>query len=289
MLKLNGVQAMIDTATAMGITTFTDPSRYGLSLTLGGGEVRMVDMATAFGVFANQGYRVELDPILEVKNSHGKVISQKKNISPIFGKKVLDAGVAFLITNILQDNKARQIEFGSNSELVIPNQYVAAKTGTTNDFKDNWTLGYTPNYLVATWVGNNDNSPMGGVVSGITGAAPIWHDIMSYILQGKTTEPPTQPQDVTKGSVCKGSGLPPGPGRSCDLTTDYFIKGKYPKKTDPGTQAVFVNKDSQTLVTTPGDTNAEPKDEYIIQDPLGDKYCVTCNHPELSPSPTPTP
>jgi membrane carboxypeptidase/penicillin-binding protein len=173
--------------------------------------------------------------------------------------------------------------------LVIPKQFVAAKTGTTNDFKDNWTIGYTPNYLVATWVGNNDNTPMGGVVSGITGAAPIWHDIMSYILEGKTTSAPTQPSDVVKGAVCKGSGLPPGPGKSCDLTTDFFVRGKLPKKYDPGTQAIFVVKD-QNVLPSPGVTdNLEPKDEYIVQDPLGDKYCVSCNHPELSPSPTPTP
>ncbi len=290
MLKLNGVQAMMATASAMGISTWKDPSRYGLSLTLGGGEVKMVDMATAFGVFANQGYRVDLDPILQVKNRQGKVIAQKKNVSPIFGKKVLPQSIAYLITNILQDNNARKIEFGSNSELVIPDQYVAAKTGTTNDFKDNWTIGYTPSFLVATWVGNNDNTPMGGVVSGITGAAPIWHDIMSYILQGKVTSPPNVPSDVVKGAVCKGSGLPPGPGRSCELTIDYFVKGKLPKKYDPGNQAVFVKKDSQTLPTDPKDTdNLEPKDEYIIQDPLGDKYCVSCNHPELSPTPTPNP
>ncbi len=290
MLKINGVQAMMATASAMGISTWSDPSHYGLSLTLGGGEVKMTDMATAFGVFANQGYRVDLDPVLKVSNSQGKVIQQKKNVSPIFGKKVLSQAITFLITNILQDNNARQIEFGPNSELVIPKQFVAVKTGTTNDFKDNWTIGYTPDYLVATWVGNNDNTPMGGVVSGITGAAPIWHDIMSFILQDKTTQPLSVPSDVVQLAVCAQSGLPPGPGQTCDLKPDYFIKGKYPKAKDPGQQAVFVKKDSQTLITDPKDTdNTEPKNEYIIQDPTGDKYCVTCNHPELSPSPTPTP
>lgn len=289
MLKLNGVQAMIATASAMGITTWTDPSNYGLSLTLGGGEVRMVDMATAFGVFANQGYRVNLDPILEVKNSQGKIIEQKKNVSPIFGKKVLPQSVTFLITNILQDNSARLLEFGPNSELVIPKQFVAVKTGTTNDFKDNWTIGYTPDYLVATWVGNNDNTPMGGVVSGITGAAPIWNDIMSYILQDKITQAPTVPSGVVKRAVCASSGLPPGPGASCDLRTDYFIAGKYPKKIDPGTQATWVVKDQNMLPPENQTDNLEAKDEYIIQDPTGDKFCVTCSHPELSPSPTPTP
>ncbi|MEK7501909.1 MAG: transglycosylase domain-containing protein [Patescibacteria group bacterium] len=190
MLKLNGIPAMIATASAMGITTFNDQSRYGLSLTLGGGEVTMLDMATAFGVFANSGYKISLHPILKVIDSKGKVLEEyKPPPSPIFGKKILPEGVAFIISDILSDNQARAMTFGTNSPLRIGNLPVAVKTGTTNDFRDNWTIGYTPSYTVAVWVGNNDNTPMSGLVSGITGAAPIWHNIMANLLEGRPAQP----------------------------------------------------------------------------------------------------
>ena len=213
MLELNGVNAMVATASAMGITTFTDPQKYGLSLTLGGAEVRMVDMATAFGVFANSGYRIDLHPILKVTDKTGKVLQQyTPPLSPIFGNKVLPDGVAFIISDILSDNNARLQEFGDNSELKIPGQVVSVKTGTTNNFRDNWTIGYTPSFLVAAWVGNDDNSQMSGLVSGITGAAPIWNDIMSHLLKGKTPEPMSRPPGIVQKAFCSDTGLIPAAG-----------------------------------------------------------------------------
>ncbi|MGH7245449.1 MAG: transglycosylase domain-containing protein, partial [Candidatus Levyibacteriota bacterium] len=172
MLKANGVESMIATASAMGISTFSSAGDYGLSLTLGGGEVSMLDMTTAYGVFANAGYRIDLHPILEVQDRKGNILEQySPPPSPIFGKKVLPSGDTFIISDILADNGARLADFGGNSALYIPNQFVPVKTGTTNDFRDNWTIGYTPNYVVAVWVGNNDNSPMSqSLASGITGA-----------------------------------------------------------------------------------------------------------------------
>ena len=144
MLKLNGLEAMIATASAMGINSFTDPDRYGLSLTLGGGEVTMVEMVQAYGVFANSGYKINLHPILKVTDSKGKVLQQYKPVeSPLLGKKVLPDGVAYIISNILGDNGARSAEFGSNSPLYIKGFNVSVKTGTTNDYRDNWTIGYT--------------------------------------------------------------------------------------------------------------------------------------------------
>ena len=292
MLKLNTVEGMIATASAMGISTFTDPERYGLSLTLGGGEVTMTDMATAFGVFANKGYRVNLNPIIQVTRSDGKVLEKKKYEPTIFGKKILPEEVTYIISDILADNKARTLEFGSSSELVIPNQFVSVKTGTTNDYKDNWTIGYTPKYLTATWVGNNDNTPMGGVVSGITGAAPIWHDIMSYILKDKKTAESPQPKNVIRANICAQSGLPPSSpaNDSCQIKSELFVKGKLPKKSDPGKTATWVDKTTQDLPKDPKQTdNLEAKDEYVVEDPTGDKYCVTCNHPTPTPTPTPAP
>lgn len=290
MLKVNGIPAMIATASAMGITTFTSSSDYGLSLTLGGGEVRMIDMAQAYGVFANQGYRINLHPILKVTDHSGKVLEQyTPPSSPIFGKKVLPTGVAFIISDILADNGARLQEFGPSSELKIDKKIVSAKTGTTNDFKDNWTLGYTPSYVVAAWVGNNDATPMSSIVSGITGAAPIWHDIMSHLLENKSPEPITRPNNIIQKAVCSDSGLLPPVGGTCPTRNEYFIKGTEPKLSAPGPENTWVDKTTQDLAK-PGQTdNIEAKPEVVITDPTGDRYCLTCNHPFLSPTPTPTP
>lgn len=290
MLKLNSIEAMVATASAMGISTYTDPSKYGLSLTLGGGEVTMLDMATAFGVFANQGYRINLHPILKVTDATGKVLeAYTPPPSPIFGKKVLPASVTFIISNILQDNSARLLEFGANSALKIDDQHVAVKTGTTNDLKDNWTIGYTPSYLVAAWVGNNDNTSMSSIASGITGAAPIWHTIMADLIKDKKVELPKQPKDVIGKYVCATSGLLPADGSpdKCPVRYEYFVKGTEPRRSEGTRQKVFIDKTTQDLAK-PGQTdNVEEKEEVIITDPLGNKYCTTCAHP--SPSPTPSP
>lgn len=292
MLKLNGLDAMIATASAMGISTFTDPSRYGLSLTLGGGEVTMVDMATAFGVFANGGYRIDPHPILQVIDSSGKTLEEyTPPESPIFGKKVLPDGVAYIISDILADNQARTAEFGPNSALYIPHQFVSVKTGTTNDLKDNWTIGYTPDYVVATWVGNSDSSPMSGLVSGITGAAPIWHDLMTYLLQGTTVKERLKPTDVTSRGECSLPEVTPQPNQPapapvCSSKGDLTLKN-VPQKTNvvTKTEAVWVDKTTGDLAK-PGQTdNVEPKDETIMTDKIGNRYCVTCNH--VTPTPTP--
>lgn len=285
MLKANGIEAMIATASAMGITTFDDPSRYGLSLTLGGGEVLMTEMATAFGVFANQGYRIDLHPILKITDSSGKVIEEyTPPSSPIFGKKVLPSGVAYIISQMLLDNNARLAAFGPSSELKIGNQPVAVKTGTTNDYRDNWTIGYTPTRLVVTWVGNNDNTPMGNVTSGVTGAAPIWHNIMEHVLDEKPAQWPPKPAEVIGKTVCSTSGLLPG-SSGCPTRFEYFIKGMEPKKFEGGKQKVFIDKGTNDLAK-PGQTdNVEEREEMIVTDPTGDRYCVTCPHPEPSPTP----
>lgn len=288
MLKMNGVEDMIATASAMGITTLGSADKYGLALTLGGGEVLMTDMATAFGVFANQGYRIDLHPILKVVDNKGKVLEEyKAPNSPIFGKKVLSSDVAFIISDILADNKARLIEFGSNSELVVKRQHVSVKTGTTNDFKDNWTIGYTPSYLVAVWVGNNDNRPMSGIASGITGAAPIWNKLMTHLLEGKAPEIPQKPPSVIGQYVCT-TIVTGGEGQNCPTRFEYIIKGT--KTKNYGTvkqEPMWVDKTTHAQAA-PGQTdNVEAKDETVMTDSFGNKYCLSCAHP--GPSPTPNP
>ena len=287
MLKLNTVEGMMATASAMGITTFEDSQRYGLSLTLGGGEVTMLDMSTAFGVFANKGYRVDLNPILEIKDSEGRVVERKNNASPIFGKRVLPEGVTFIISDILSDNSARSAAFGSFSDLYIPNQTVSVKTGTTNDLRDNWTIGYTPNFLVVSWVGNNDNSPMSSVASGLSGASPIWNEIMSYILKDKKTAPYQKPDSVAGINVCRASGLLPPDTGGCETKYEYFLRDSIPKRRDPGKQAVWIDKGTNDLPSEGQTENLESREEYVIEDATGDKYCVSCPHPTPEPAPQP--
>jgi len=288
MLKVNGVPAMIATASAMGITTFTEPEKYGLSLTLGGGEVTMLEMVTAYGVFANGGYRINLHPILKIVDNHGKVIDDySPPPSPIFGKKILPEGISFIISDILADNNARLLEFGPSSSLRIPNQTVSVKTGTTNDFRDNWTFGYTPDFVVASWVGNNDNTPMNNIASGITGAAPIWHDIMAYLLKDRVPHPISRPPNVIQKKVCSLSGLippPDGTPNRCETRFEYFIKGTEPYKIDPGLQKARIDKTTNDLALPNQTDNVDERNVLIVTDVTGQIYCASCPHP----NPTPT-
>ncbi len=208
-----GVATMVEKGRAMGITSWTDPSRFGLSLTLGGGDVTMMDMARVFGTLANGGQEIELQPILEVTDYTGHVL--EKN-TPKQGAQAVKPGVAWIMSNILSDNTARMSAFGPNSSLVIPGKTVSVKTGTTDSKRDNWTIGYTPSLLTAVWVGNNNNAPMDPLLtSGITGAAPIWHDIMTEFLKDKPDEVPPKPDDVI--SIPCYFNRP-----------EYFIKGTEP-------------------------------------------------------------
>ncbi|KKR73975.1 MAG: Penicillin-binding protein [Candidatus Woesebacteria bacterium GW2011_GWA2_40_7] len=220
-LAINGVDNFVGFANQIGISTFIDPKNYGLSLTLGGGEVRPYDMAEAFGVFANQGIREPLIAITKVTDWKGITLEQtdvKKQ--ELTGTRVLDPTVTFLISHILLDNGARSAAFGTNSQLNVKgHSEVSVKTGTTNDRRDNWTIGYTGDAVVVTWVGNNDNSQMSGAVSGISGASPIWNKVMkavldkaeagAYELDGKSIPAgnrghawPKQPEGVTGANIC---------------------------------------------------------------------------------------
>ncbi len=179
-LSTIGVQNFVEHAQKMGISTWGDSSRFGLSLTLGGGEVTMVDMSKAFGALANQGYSEDIQSILKVQDQTGNTMYEMQPVQ----KKVLNEGIAYIISDILSDNTARTMAFGFHSALEIPGYKVAVKTGTTDVKKDNWTIGYTPNFLTTVWVGNNDGTPMNpALTSGITGAAPIWNRVMSYVIK----------------------------------------------------------------------------------------------------------
>lgn len=272
-LNLNGVETFIASASAMGISTFIDPANYGLSLTLGGGEVYMTDMAIAYGVLANMGIKQTLTPILKVEDKDGKTLEEFQE-NP--GERVLSRETSYIIQNILSDDGARSMVFGRGSLLNIKNHpEVAVKTGTTNDLRDNWTFGYTVDYVIGTWVGNNDNSKMRGVVSGISGAAPIWNKIMTQLLKDKTVKKPVVPTDIIGINVCNlTGGVVPEEG--CDSHYEYFNK-KFLPKIISSRMNVLINKDTGRIVKdNEVAPNAEWQDHIIVTDISGVKVCLDC-------------
>jgi membrane peptidoglycan carboxypeptidase len=223
-LRHVGIPAMLKVAHAAGITTMNDEQRYGLALTLGGGEVRLLDLTDAYASFDTGGIHHDPVAILRVVDSSGKVLYDWQ---PTAGRRAVSPQVAYLITNILSDNAARMPEFGDNSPLLL-DRPAAAKTGTTTDFHDNWTAGYTPDLAVGVWVGNADNTPMVDV-SGISGAAPIWHDFMETALRKVPPGNFQVPSGMVHETICPGTGLPPD--AACPRRQDeVFIAGTEPHR-----------------------------------------------------------
>lgn len=236
-----GVSNMVALGQKMGIASWQDPTDYGLSLTLGGGDVRLIELAQAYATIANNGVRVNLHSIQSVTNSSGEIIYENtcgsgKNrfiidgTENICGEKVLDPRITYILTDILSDNTARSPAFGSHSALNIPGHKVAVKTGTSNDLRDNVTIGYTPNILVATWVGNNDNSPMSRLASGITGAAPIWNKIITNLIDEKNTSWEA-PSGLVQKPICPLTGTLPCSG--CGIKNEWFLEENQPQSCEP--------------------------------------------------------
>jgi 1A family penicillin-binding protein len=188
-LYLAGVRDSLKLAADMGITTLTDPERYGLTVVLGGGEVRLLDMTRAYGVFANEGVRAKPRSILRIEDSRGNTLEE----TVVEQHRVLDRNVALMISDVLSDNVARTPLWGANSLVHFPARDVASKTGTTDDLRDAWIVGYTPNLSVGAWAGNNDNSPMGGGLSGLI-VTPMWRNFMNIALPKLPVESFAQPQ-----------------------------------------------------------------------------------------------
>ena len=222
-LKIAGINTMIAQAQKMGITTFTDPSRYGLALTLGGGETKLLELTNAYSVFADKGMYHATTPILEIDDPSGKVLYKPQ----AQGTQVLDKGVAFLISDILSDDGARTIAFGAGSLLNISGRQVAVKTGTTDDKRDNYAIGFTPSVVAGVWVGNSNNEKMNPyVASGISGASPIWNTFMKAYLKDKPVEKFEAPEDVQKFTVDELTGGLPY--EDFPTRSEWFIKGTEP-------------------------------------------------------------
>ena len=264
LIQAVGPKNVVNTAHRMGINTL-NLERYGLALTLGGGETTLLDMTYANSVLANQGvlagvpvdpqqkkpgYR-ELDPvaILKVTDANNKVLYEYKQPQT---QRIVTPQLSFLMSDILSDNSARTPGFGSNSVLRL-SRPAAVKTGTTSDWRDNWTIGYTPDYAVGVWVGNADNAEMEHI-SGVSGAGPIWHDVMEKIHQTIPVHPFVEPPGMTRVEVCATSGLLPTP--YCpERVKELFIAGTEPKTYDNVWQSFRINKLSGKLATacTPPD------------------------------------
>lgn len=230
MLALVGVKNMLRTAYDSGLKSLepTDENlrRFGLSVTLGGGEVRLLELTSGFATFASGGVYHDHTAVLKVEDKSGRVLEEVKEVK---GREVMGRDVAFLISHILSDNNARSAVFGSGSLLNVSGRTVAVKTGTTDDKRDNWAVGYTPSVVVGVWVGNNDNSPMDAkIASGITGATPIWNKIMVAVLSGKSAEIFEIPENVHAIEIDSlGGGLP---CRDLAKRSEYFIKSTEPTR-----------------------------------------------------------
>jgi 1A family penicillin-binding protein len=271
MLGMVGIKDVLETAYEMGISTLPPNqetlNRVGLSLTLGGGEVRLLEITGAFSSFVNHGFKVEPTAILKVESADGKVMEEN---NPKKKKRVLKEEEAFIMADILSDNAARSDVFGTNSLLNIPGYDVAVKTGTTNDKRDNWTIGGNEQAVVGVWVGNNDNSAMLNVASGVTGASPIWRRILLESFKGKPNTSFTPPDGIVTASVDSVSGMAAHDGYPSRV--EYFVKG-----TEPGKDTIHVKlkvcKGDGNLAT-PSDVAAGNYDEkeYFVfkeEDPTG--------------------
>jgi len=237
MLARIGVADVMEKGYEMGLTNWEPTSQnmqnVGLSLVLGGREVSLLDIVTAYGAFANKGVKKDAITILEVKDNSGKMLFEAKDKD---GQEVLSEEIAYLISHILLDNNARSEAFGSNSVLNIPGHTVSVKTGTTDEKRDNWTVGYTPSYVAGVWVGNNDNSPMNpNIASGVTGASPIWSKIMRVVLEDEADESFQIPENVLAVQVDALGGGMPTEGKA--TRSEYFVKG-----TEPTTESLIYKK-----------------------------------------------
>lgn len=231
-LAMVGIKDWLSMAYDMGFPTLqpteANMQNFGLSATLGGAEVHLIDTVTAYSAFANGGTKVEPVAILKVSDKDGRVLREFK---PTQGKRVMSAEEAFLIDHILSDNNARLMAFGANSLLNV-GPGVAVKTGTTNDQKDNWTIGWTQDIIIGSWVGNNDATAMKSVASGITGASPIWRNILNEALKNGYKAPEwTPPPGVEQVDLDVISGYPSHDGYPGKM--EWVIKGTKPTGPDP--------------------------------------------------------
>jgi len=288
-MKMVGIGNVIKTAHAMGITTLRkDLDFYGLALTLGGGEVKLIDMVYAFSVFANggmmyglpvpedrleMGYR-ELDPVAikRVDDRDGNTIWEYTQPD---SRRILDPRLAYLMNDILSDNNARAWAFGVDNKLYLEDRPAAAKTGTTDAWHDCWTIGYTPQIATGVWMGNTDNSPMVRV-PGSYGAAYVWNDVMKTAHEGLPVEAFKRPSGIVEEYVCAVSGLLPN-GDCPHVVKEVFIAGTEPVMTCNIHKAYNVNKETGKLATPNTPPELVERRVYEIYPPEADDWVREAN------------
>lgn len=221
-----GIPAAVNTGKALGLTTLQDPSHYGLALALGAAEVTPLQLTNVYATFANNGYMNSPTAIAEIDDKEGNIV-YKYQANP---QKVLDEQAVYEVTSILSDANARHEEFGNTLDI---SRTAAVKTGTTSDFKDAWTLGYTPSLAIGVWVGNNNNAPMDSI-AGSLGAAPIWRQLMEKFLAGTPVENFTPPSGMKPMIVCSNGGVMEATPGAKEATpgakVEYFVPGTEPKQ-----------------------------------------------------------
>jgi len=256
----------------------------------------MCSCGSAFSVFANGGVRKDLVSILKVEDKNGEILKEykdpnlKKEIPSqllIKGERAVSRETSFLISHILADNNARSQAFGSRSNLYIPNKTVSVKTGTTDDLRDNWTIGYTPQFLIATWVGNNDNSPMNPyLVSGVSGAAPIWNSLITHVLEDAPNIQLKKPDGIIGAHICTPSGLLPPKGEEneagCSTRFEYFIKDTVSTKVEMLKRSIVIDKDTGDIALPDKTENTEPQEHMVYNDGLSN-WCADCTHDDKKP------
>ncbi len=243
-LQKVGVANMTRLASRLGITTLNSPDQYDLSLALGGGEISLLELTSAYGAFANHGFLPAHSAILDIQNADGALLYQPDSTSQT---QVFDPRVAWLISDILNDDNARSLGFGKNSTLKI-DRPAAVKTGTTTNYHDNLTIGYTPSLVVGVWVGNSDYQSMRSV-NGLTGAAPIWQETIRSLLRGQPPEPFTRPAGLQQQDVCTYSGLLPTP-LCANTHLEWFIEGTQPTQPDQLYRHIWLDSTTGQISTS---------------------------------------
>ncbi len=272
-----GMETMLNLARRLGLNTLDDPD-LGLAVTLGNGEVRLLDLTAAYAAFANGGRRVYPQAVRRVEDAAGRLLW---SVPPGVGEAVLDERVAYLITDILSDDLARIPTFGEGSMLQL-SRPAAVKTGTTYDFHDNWTVGYTPDLVVGVWVGNADNEPM-YQVTGVSGAAPIWHDFMETVLRSRPVQDFARPAGLAEIEVCALSGLLPNP--DCPhRVQELFLAGSEPREVCPMHRRIAVDRETGLRATA--DTPPERVIErvYTVFPPEAQAWAAEQGFPQPPPT-----
>ncbi len=291
-IEFVGVETFVELAHRMGITTLNDPQQYGLPLVLGAGEVRLLDLTNVYSTMRNGGRERDPIAILRVTNARGAVLESAEAVP---GRQVLGEygeQIAYLLTNILSDNQAREFMFGPNNVMALPDARPAAvKTGTSNDFRDSWAIGFTPDVTIGVWVGNSDSTPM-QEVAGSNGAGLIWRNMMLSYHNGRPFSIFQKPDKISELTICAETGALASPGCPSPIV-EYFVVGTEPKTSDISLTTVRVAGDGSCLAaayTPPAEVREQT---YVIYPPQFKDYAISSGIPQpptqycLPPAPKP--